>query len=127
MCIEFSNSHELKRRVSQNEHGSFNYYIDKDCDYNMILGAVIFFHKFYLYVSKVQMYLYTWTIPGFLTFSLMPLQQYTYIQPPEIRAKVEELFNCEDIFMNGMIADLTMEPGVLMKYSSDSPTPQCFR
>ena len=55
------------------------------------------------------------------------LQQYTYIQPCEIRAKVEELFNCEDIFINAMIADLTMQPGVTMRLSPNSPTPQCLR
>ena len=55
------------------------------------------------------------------------LQQYTYIQPCEIRAKVEELFNCEDIFINAMIADLTMQPGVTMRLSPNSPTPVCLR
>lgn len=57
----------------------------------------------------------------------MSLQQYTYIQPREIRAKVEELFNCEDIFINAMIADLTAHPGVLMLLSPNSPAPQCLR
>ena len=54
-------------------------------------------------------------------------QQYTYIQPHHIRAKVEELFNCEDIFINAMIADLTMKPNILMQLSPGSPPPLCSR
>ena len=56
---------------------------------------------------------------------VLSFQQYTYIQPSEIRAKVEELFNCEDIFINAMIADLTMQPGVMMRLKPGSPAPQC--
>ena len=40
---------------------------------------------------------------------------------------MEELFNCEDIFINAMIADLTMQPGVMMRLKPGSPAPQCMR
>ena len=53
------------------------------------------------------------------------MQQYTYIQPREVRAKVEELFNCEDIFFNAMIGDLTMRPGMSMQLPEGSPQVQC--
>ena len=88
----------------------------------MLGGAAIFYHRFYQYVTKV-----TRNKSNKINVHEAPsFQQYTYIQPSEIRVKVEELFNCEDIFINAMIADLTMQPGVMMRLKPGSPAPQCM-
>ena len=54
-------------------------------------------------------------------------QHYSYIQSPEIRAKVDELFNCEDIFLNAMVADLTMQPGLHTYLTRHTMFPLCER
>lgn len=40
----------VNRLVSQDSHGEFKYSSNTGCHYNIILGAAIFFHRFYLYV-----------------------------------------------------------------------------
>ena len=45
----------VNRRVSQESRGKFKYKFDTECQYNLILGATIFFHRFYLYVSKTTL------------------------------------------------------------------------
>ena len=54
-------------------------------------------------------------------------QHYSYIQSPEIRAKVDELFNCEDIFLNALVADLTMQPGIHTYFTRFTMFPLCER
>ena len=54
-------------------------------------------------------------------------QHYSYIQSPEIRAKVDELFNCEDIFLNALVADLTMRPGIHTYLTRLTMFPLCER
>ena len=106
----------VNRRVSMEGEGKFKYSDKTHCSYNMILGAAIFYHRFYQYVTEVtRNESKKINIHEFLSF-----QQYTYIQPSEIRAKVEELFNCEDIFINAMIADLTMQPAVMMRLKPEA-------
>ena len=111
----------VNRRVSLEGQKKLKYSGKTQCSYNMILGAAIFYHRFYQYVTKV-----TRNKSNKINVHEAPsFQQYTYIQPSEIRVKVEELFNCEDIFINAMIADLTMQPGVMMRLKPGSPAPQC--
>ena len=55
------------------------------------------------------------------------LQHYTYIQSGEIRAKVDELLNCEDIFLNALVADLTMRPAVHAYLTRLTMFPLCER
>ena len=55
------------------------------------------------------------------------LQHYTYIQPGEIRAKVDELLNCEDIFLNALVADLSMRPAVHAYLTRLTMFPLCER
>ena len=55
------------------------------------------------------------------------LQHYTYIQSAKIRAKVDELLNCEDIFLNALVADLTMRPAVHAYLTRLTMFPLCER
>ena len=103
--------------------GKFKYSSETQCSYNMLGGGAIFYHRFYQYVTEVTRN----ESKKINIHEVLSFQQYTYIQPSEIRAKVEELFNCEDIFINAMIADLTMQPGVMMRLKSGSPNPLCKR
>lgn len=116
----------MRRKIGLDSQGRFEYSSvfrdssDGTCHYNFILGAAIFYHRFYHYVSNVKNI--HWNLAEVWRGLL---QQYTYIQPQEVRAKVDELFNCEDIFLNAMIGDLTTRPGIIMKLPKGSPQVQC--
>ena len=43
----------VNRRVSMEGEGKFKYSDKTQCSYNMILGAAIFYHRFYQYVTEV--------------------------------------------------------------------------
>ena len=54
-------------------------------------------------------------------------QHYSYVQSGEIRAKVDELLNCEDIFLNALVADLTVRPAVHAYLTRLTMFPLCER
>ena len=54
-------------------------------------------------------------------------QHYSYVQSGEIRAKVDELLNCEDIFLNALVADLIMRPAVHAYLTRLTMFPLCER
>ena len=51
----------MRRRIGPDNKGRFEYssvvrdISDKSCHYNFILGAAIFYHRFYHYVSIVKL------------------------------------------------------------------------
>uniref|UniRef100_F1KVP1 Exostosin-2 n=1 Tax=Ascaris suum TaxID=6253 RepID=F1KVP1_ASCSU len=57
------------------------------CQYSMILTGAAFIHKAYMYI-------------------------YTYRMPEVIRAKVDELMNCEDLAMNFLVSHITRQPPI---------------
>lgn len=70
----------------ENNSGFF-YNANYSCELSMVLTGAAFLHKYYLY-------------------------QYTYFMPQEIRDKVDEFMNCEDIAMNFLVSHITRKPPV---------------
>uniref|UniRef100_A0A914WDL6 glucuronosyl-galactosyl-proteoglycan 4-alpha-N-acetylglucosaminyltransferase n=1 Tax=Plectus sambesii TaxID=2011161 RepID=A0A914WDL6_9BILA len=67
--------------------GTWKYNSNHSCELSMVLTGAAFFHKFYAYA-------------------------YSYFMPEAIRAKVDELTNCEDLAMNFLVAHMTRKPPV---------------
>ncbi|XP_039253764.2 exostosin-like 3 [Styela clava] len=70
--------------ISENK---WKYNADYCCELSMVLTGAAFFHKYYMYM-------------------------YSYWMPQEIRDKVDELMNCEDIAMNFLVSHLTRLPPI---------------
>lgn len=63
----------------------FQYQSQLSCEYSLVLTGAAFYHRFYNY-------------------------QYSLVMSERIRAKVDELRNCEDIAFNMLVAHLTRKP-----------------
>lgn len=70
--------------ISKNK---WQYNSDYCCELSMVLTGAAFFHKYYMYM-------------------------YSYWMPQEIRDKVDEVMNCEDIAMNFLVSHLTRLPPI---------------
>uniref|UniRef100_A0A0K2TLB0 glucuronosyl-galactosyl-proteoglycan 4-alpha-N-acetylglucosaminyltransferase n=1 Tax=Lepeophtheirus salmonis TaxID=72036 RepID=A0A0K2TLB0_LEPSM len=68
-------------------HSSWNYNSNYSCELSMVLTGAAFYHKYYSYL-------------------------YTYEMPQEIREKVDEFMNCEDLAMNFLVSHVTRKPPV---------------
>ncbi|PIK58128.1 putative exostosin-like 3 [Apostichopus japonicus] len=68
-------------------NGGFLYNANYSCELSMVLTGAAYLHKYYFY-------------------------QYTYYMPQEIRDKVDEFMNCEDIAMNFLVSHISRKPPV---------------
>ncbi|KAK2724514.1 hypothetical protein QYM36_001122 [Artemia franciscana] len=68
-------------------YGGWHYNSNYSCELSMVLTGAAFFHKYYSYL-------------------------YTYAMPQEIREKVDEYMNCEDLAMNFLVSHYTRQPPV---------------
>ncbi|XP_059088655.1 exostosin-3-like isoform X1 [Tigriopus californicus] len=76
------------------EMGKWHYIIQMHCENSILLPMALFIDKFYLY-------------------------HYTYNLPQTLKEFVDKELNCDDIFLNAMVQDLTDKPGLMTSYFKD--------
>ena len=82
---------------------------------SVLLTTALFHHIYYSYVSPIV------KINATLVVIFSPPQRYTFEFSPGMRTVVDQMTNCEDIFVNAMVADDNGMPGIMadrwMEYS----------
>ena len=83
---------------------------------SVLLTTALFHHIYYSYVSHIGV-----KINATLVVIFSPPQRYTFEFSPGMRTVVDQMTNCEDIFVNAMVADDNGMPGIMadrwMEYS----------
>ena len=87
--------------------------------YVYLYSHVMFVLQYYVYLYShvmfvLQYYMYLFCHVMFVLQYYMYL--YSHVMPPEIREKVDEYLNCEDLAMNFLVAHITRKPPIKVRY-----------